>query len=81
MVDIIMYYYGLCSYFPITIWDCMDIVDYLDYAGHVMLIVMFFVVALCSLDDQMFGLYNDVSVCTVDAPETRETLAIFSMNH
>ena len=28
----------------------MDIVDYLDYAGHVMLIVMFVVVALCSLD-------------------------------
>ena len=42
---------GLCSYFPITIWDCMDIVDYLDYAGHVMLIVMFDVVVLCSLED------------------------------
>ena len=39
------------SYFPITIWDCMDIVDYLDYAGHIILIVMFVVVALCSLDD------------------------------
>ena len=29
----------------------MDIVDYLDYAGHVMLIVMFDVVVLYSLDD------------------------------
>ena len=29
----------------------MDIVDYLDYAGHVMLIVMFNVVVLCSLED------------------------------
>jgi len=29
----------------------MDIVDYLDYAGHAMLIVMFDVVVLCSLDD------------------------------
>jgi hypothetical protein len=25
----------------------MDIVDYLDYAGHVMLVVMFDVVVLC----------------------------------
>ena len=41
----------------------MDIVDYLDYAGHVMLIVMFDVVVLWSLDDSMFGLYNDVSAC------------------
>ena len=41
----------VCSNFPITIWDCMDIVDYLDYAGHVMLIVMFDVVVLWSLDD------------------------------
>ena len=29
----------------------MDIVDYLDYAGHVMLIVIFDVIVLCSLDD------------------------------
>ena len=29
----------------------MDIVDYLNYAGHVMLIVMFDVVVLCSLED------------------------------
>ena len=29
----------------------MDIVDYLDYAGHVMLIMMFDVVVLCSLED------------------------------
>ena len=29
----------------------MDIVDYLDYAEHIMLIVMFDVVVLCSLDD------------------------------
>ena len=29
----------------------MNIVDYLNYAGHVMLIVMFDVVVLCSLDD------------------------------
>ena len=29
----------------------MDIMDYLDYAGHIMLIVMFDVVVLCSLDD------------------------------
>ena len=48
MVDVSTYYYGFCSHFPITIYDCMDIVD---YAGHVMLIVMFVVVALCSLDD------------------------------
>ena len=39
------------SYFPITIWDCMDIVYYLDCAGHVILIVMFDVVVLWSLDD------------------------------
>ena len=51
VVDVSMYYYAFCIYFPITIWDCMDIMDYLDYAGHVMLIVMFVVVALCSLDD------------------------------
>ena len=51
MVDVIMYYYGLCCYFPITICECMDIMDYFDYAGHVMLIVMFDVVVLCSLDN------------------------------
>ena len=51
MIDVSMYYYRFYSYFSITIWDCMDIVDYLDYAGHVMLIVMFDVVVLCSLDD------------------------------
>ena len=48
MVDVSMHYYGFCIYFPVTIWDCIDIVD---YAGHVMLIVMFVVVALGSLDD------------------------------
>jgi hypothetical protein len=37
----------LCSSFDITVWDCMDIVDYLDYAGHVMLVVMFDAVMLC----------------------------------
>ena len=51
MVDVSMYYYGFYSHFPVTIWDCIDIMDYLNYAGHVMLIVMFVVVALCSLDD------------------------------
>ena len=51
MVDVSMHYYGFCIYFSVTIWDCMDIVDYLDYIGHAMLIVMFVVVALCSLDD------------------------------
>ena len=51
MVDASMYYYVFYSYFPITIWDCIDIVDYLNYVGHVMLIVMFDVVVLCSLDD------------------------------
>ena len=51
MVDVSMYYYGFCSHFPITIWDCMDIVDYLDCAGHVILVVMFVVVAFFSLDD------------------------------
>ena len=51
MVDVSMHYYGFCIYFPITIWDYMDIMDYLDCAGYVMLIVMFVVVALCSLDD------------------------------
>ena len=45
-----MHYYGFCIYFSVTIWDCMDIVDYLDCAGHIML-VMFVVVAFCSLDD------------------------------
>jgi hypothetical protein len=29
----------------------MDIVDYLDCAGHIMLVVIFVVVAFCSLDD------------------------------
>ena len=47
VVDVSMHYYGFCIYFPITI---LDYVDYLDYAGHVMLIVMFDVVVLCSLD-------------------------------
>ena len=51
VVVVSMHYYGFCIYFPVTILDCMDIVDYLDYAGHVMLIVMFDVVVLCSLDD------------------------------
>ena len=51
MVDVSMYYYRFCSYFLITICDYIDIVDYLNYAGHVMLIVMFNVVVLCSLDD------------------------------
>ena len=51
MVDVSMYYYRFCSHFPVIIWDYTDIVDYLDYAEHIMLIVMFVVVALCSLDD------------------------------
>ena len=51
MVYVSMHYYEFCIYFPVTIWDCMDIMDYLDYAGHVILIVMFDVVVLCSLDD------------------------------
>ena len=51
VVDVSMHYYRFCIYFPVTIWDCMDIVDYLDYVGHVMLIMMFDVVVLCSLDD------------------------------
>ena len=50
-VVISMHYYRFCIYFSITIWDCMDIVDYLDCAGHIMLVVMFVVVAFCSLDD------------------------------
>ena len=45
MVDVSIYYYGFCSHFSVIIWDYMDIVDYLDYVGHVMLIVMFVVVA------------------------------------
>ena len=48
MVVVSMHYYGFCIYFSVTIWDCMDIVD---YAEQVMLIVMFVVVALCYLDD------------------------------
>ena len=63
VVVVSMHYYGFCIYFSITIWDCMDIVDYLDCVGHIMLVVMFVVVAFCSLDDSMFGIYNDVSVC------------------
>ena len=51
MVVVSIQYYGFCIYFSVTIWDCMDIVDYLDYAGHIMLVVMFVVVAICSLDD------------------------------
>ena len=51
MVGVSMNYYGFCIFFRVTIWDCMDIVDYLDCARHVMLIVMFVVVALCSLED------------------------------
>ena len=51
MVDVSMYYYAFCIYFHVTIWDCMDIVDYLDYIGHAILIVMFDVVVLCSLKD------------------------------
>ena len=47
VVDVSMYYYAFCIYFSVTIWDYMDIVDYLDYAGHIMLVV----VAFCSLDD------------------------------
>ena len=31
VVDVSMHYYGFCIYFSVTIWDCMDIVD---YAGH-----------------------------------------------
>ena len=48
VVVVSMHYYGFCIYFCITIWDCMDIVD---YAVHIMLVVMFVVVAFCSLDD------------------------------
>ena len=51
VVVVSMHYYGFCIYFSVTIWDCMDIVDYLDCVGHVLLIVMFFMVASCSLDD------------------------------
>ena len=53
MVVVSMHYYGFC----------MDIVDYLDCVEHIMLVVMFVVVAFCSLYDSMFGIYNDVSVC------------------
>ena len=51
MVVVSMHYYGFYIYFSVTIWDCMDIMDYLDYARHIMLVVMFVVVAFCSLDD------------------------------
>ena len=51
VVVVSMHYYGFCIYFSITIWDCMDIVDYLDCVGHIMLVVMFVVVAFCSLYD------------------------------
>jgi len=51
VVDVSMHYYGFCIYFRVTIWDCMDIVDYLDYARHVVLVVIFYVVVLCYLDD------------------------------
>ena len=47
LVPVSMHYYGFYIYFCITIWDCMDIVDYLDCVGHIMLVV----VAFCSLDD------------------------------
>ena len=51
VVVVSMHYYGFCINFPVTIWDCMDIMDYLDCTGHVMLVVMFVVVVFCSLDD------------------------------
>ena len=51
VVAVSMNYYGFCIYFSVTIWDCMDIVDYLDCVGHIMLVVMFVVVTFCSLDD------------------------------
>ena len=51
MVGVTTNYYEFCIYFSVTIWDCMDIVDYLDCAGYIMLVVMFVVVAFCSLDD------------------------------
>ena len=51
VVVVSMHYYGFCIYFYVTIWDCMDTMDYLDYAGHIMLVVKFIVVAFCSLDD------------------------------
>ena len=63
MVVVSMNYYGFCIYFSITICDCKDIMNYLDCAEHIVLVVMFVVVAFCSLDDSMFGIYNDASVC------------------
>ena len=51
VVAVSLNYYGFCIYFFVTIWDCMDILDYLYFAGHIMLVVMFVVVAFCSLDD------------------------------
>ena len=51
VVVVSMHYYRFCIYFSITICDYMDIVDYLDCAGHIMLVVMFVVVVFCSLDD------------------------------
>ena len=77
MVVVSMHYYGFCIYFSVTIWDCMDIVDYLDCVGHIMLVLMFVVVAFCPwmikcLEYIMMSLF-----VTVDAPKTRETLANF----
>ena len=32
VVGVTMNYYEFCIYFSVTIRDCMDIVDYLDFA-------------------------------------------------
>ena len=51
VVVVSMHYYGFCIYFSVTIWDCMNIVDYLDCVRHIMLVLMFVVVVFCSLDN------------------------------
>ena len=51
VVAVSMNYYGFCIYFSITICDCKDIMNYLVCAEHIVLVVMFVVVAFCSLDD------------------------------
>ena len=77
VVDVSMHYYGFCIYFSVTIWDCMDIVDYLDCAGHIMLVVCslwlhFAPWMIKCLEYIMMSLF-----VIVDATKTSETLVNF----
>ena len=77
MVVVSMHYYGFCIYFSITIWDGMDIVDYLDCQDILCwlccsLWLLFAPRMIKCLEYIMMSLF-----VTVDAPKTRETLVNF----